>query len=85
MFEAAFFGRLVIVNTRTRSGAYFDPEQDRNSLSLEPIQVVSSTPTSAVIRTDLMGIAQDTEWFCEGGVIYALVSRWKFREYFTPE
>jgi len=85
LFEAAFFGRLVLVNTRTRSGAYLEPEQDRDSLSLQPIQVVRSTPTSAVIRTDLAGIAQDTEWFCEGGVIYALVSRWKFREYFAAE
>jgi len=85
LFEAHFFGRLVLVNTRTRSGSYFEPEQDRNSLSLEPIQVVSSTPTSVVIRTVLVGIAQDTEWFCDDGVIYALVSRWKFREYFTPE
>lgn len=85
MFEAGFFGRLVLVNTRTRSGGYFDSGPDRTSLSLLPIQVVSSTPASAVIRTDLVGIAQDTEWFCEGGTIYALVSRWKFREYFTPE
>ena len=85
LFEKAFFGRLALVNTRTLSGGYMEPEQDRNSLSLQPIQVVSSTPTSAVIRTDLIGIAQDTEWFCESGLIYALVSRWKFREYFTPE
>jgi hypothetical protein len=85
LFEAEFFGRLVLVNTRTRSGGYFESEQDRKALALEPIQVVSSTPTSAVIRTDLVGIAQDTEWFCEGKAIYALVSRWKFREYFTPE
>jgi len=85
LFEAGFFGRLVLVNTRTRSGGYFDSEKDRKSLALEPIQVVSSTPTSAVIRTDLVGIAQDTEWFCEGATIYALVSRWKFREYFTPD
>lgn len=85
LFEAGFFGRLVLVNTRTLSGSYFEPEQDRNSLSLEPIRLVRSTPTSAVIRTDLVGIAQDTEWFCEGANIYALVSRWKFREYFTPE
>ena len=85
LFEAGFFGRLVLVNTRTRSGGYFDSEPDRKSLSLEPIQVLSSTSTSAVVRTDLVGIAQDTEWFCEGKTIYALVSRWKFREYFTPE
>jgi hypothetical protein len=38
-----------------------------------------------VVRTNLVGMAQDTKWFCEGGVIYVLVSRWKFREYFTPE
>lgn len=85
LFEAGFFGRLVIVNARSLSGGYLEPEQDRSALSLEPIQVVSSTPTSAVIRTDLVGIAQDTEWFCDGGLIYAHVSRWKFREYFTPE
>jgi len=85
LFEAGFFGRLVLVNTRTRSGGYFDSEKDRKSLALEPIQVASSTPTSAVIRTDLVGTAQDTEWFCEGATIYALVSRWKFREYFTPD
>jgi hypothetical protein len=85
LFGAGFFGRLVLVNTPTRSGGYFDSEKDRRSLSLEPIQVVSSTPTSAVIRINLAGIAQDTEWFCEGATIYALVSRWKVREYFTPE
>lgn len=85
LFEAGFFGRLVLVNTRTRSGGYFESEQDRKALALGPIQVVSSTPISAVIRTELVGIAHDTEWFCEGNTIYALVSRWKFREYFTPE
>ena len=85
LFEAGFFGRLVLVNTRTRSGGFFDSGQDRTQPSLEPIQLVSSTPTSAVIRTNLVGVAQDTEWFCEGATIYALVSRWKFREYFTPE
>ena len=85
MFEAAFFGHLVLVNTRTRSGGYLEPEQGRNSLSLEPINVVASSPTSAIIRTELMGTTQDTEWFCDAGRIYALVSRWKFREYFTPE
>lgn len=85
LFEAGFFGRLVLVNTRTLSGSYFEPERDRNSPSLEPIRLLSSTPTSALIRTDLVGIVKDTEWFCEGGNIYALVSRWRFREYFTPE
>ena len=59
LFEAGFFGRLVLVNTRTRSGGYFDSEQDRKSLSLEPIQVLSSTPTSAVVRTDLVDIAHE--------------------------
>lgn len=64
LFEAGFFGRLVLVSPRTRSGGYFESEQDRKALPLEPIQVVSSTQTSAVIRTNLVGIAQDTEWFC---------------------
>ena len=85
LFEAGFFGRLVLVNTRTRSGGYFDSEPDRKALAMKPVQVLSSTPTSAVIRTDLIGVPQDTEWFCEGQTIYALVSRWKFREVFTPE
>lgn len=85
LFENRFFGRLVIVNTPTLGGGYMEPEQDRESLVLEPFQVVTSTATSAVIRTNLMGTPLDTEWFCEGRDIYALVSKWKFREYFSPE
>ena len=82
LFEAAFFGRLVVVYTKSRSGAYLEPEQDRNSLTLDPLEVVSSTSTSAVVRRHIEGFALDAELFCEDG---RLVSRWKFREYFTPE
>lgn len=96
--EADFFGRLVLVNTRTLSGSIFEPAK-RNSLtskseslslkpdpfSLKPFEVLSSTPTSAVIRTVPFGVDFETEWFCEGNLIYALVTGWRFREYFTPE
>ncbi len=85
LFESAFFGRLVVIYTRTRGGGYLEPEQDRDSLELAPLNVVASTPTSVVLRTSLLGVTQDSEWFCEEERIYALVSRWKFREYFTRE
>ncbi len=82
MFEDRFFGHLVIVFTPTRTGwIYYKAEPP--VFETGPIEVVSSTSTSAVLRSRFLGVVEDREWRCEPGRISTATS--KFREYFTPE
>ncbi len=85
LFEKQFFGKLVVVFGSRLSGAYLEPDQDRTDIVFVPVDVVSSTVSSAVLRSTTLGINQENEFHCEGGKLWVHVSRWNFREYFSPE
>lgn len=85
LFEKQLFGRLVLVFGSKLSGAYLEPEQERQDIVFVPVDVVSSMEASAVLRSTTLGIVQENEFHCEGGKLWVNVSRWKFREYFSPE
>lgn len=83
LFEKHFFGRLVLIFGKRFSGGYFEGEQARSELTLETHEIVEAGPNHAVLRTELMGGKLTSQWFCEGELIYTLVTKWEFREYFT--
>lgn len=85
LFENQFFGKLVIVFGRRLSGHYLEPHQGPTDIVFEPTSVISSTNSSAVLRSTALGIVLEDEFHCEGGKLWVHVSRWKFREYFSPE
>ncbi len=85
LFSNHFFGRLVNVNGPRHQADYFIEDKDK-PIEFVPIHVAESTEDSAVIEveSEALGHAIRTSWFCENGLIYALTSRWNFREYFSP-
>lgn len=85
LFEEQFFGKLVLVFGSKLSGAYLEPYQERKDIVFVPVDVVSATDRSAVLRSSTLGIIQENEFHCEDGRLWVHVSRWKFREYFSPE
>lgn len=85
LFERQFFGRLVIVFSKSFWGGYLDPDQGRDDVVFVPIDVVSATETTAVLRSTTLGVVQENEFHCDSGRLWVLVSRWKFREYFLRE
>lgn len=85
LFEKQFFGKLVVVFGSRVSGHYLEPEQGPADMVFEPLDIVSATETSVVLRRRLLGVWLDSEMHCEGGRLWVHVSRWQFREWFSPE
>lgn len=84
LFENHFFGRLVLIIGPRYSGAYFDGERDSPTIPFELNDVVERGADWVTLRDRTLGIVQEQRWVCEEGRIYALVSKWQFKEYFSP-
>jgi len=84
IFERNFFGSLVLVFGPSYGGGYLEGEQTRANLSFEKFDVMERETNRITVRTHTLGVEQHQQWFCESGRIYTLVSRWEFREYFSP-
>jgi hypothetical protein len=84
LFEEKFFGRLVMIVGPRRSFSYFTDMQTSSEIEFEDNDVVEAGDSYVVLRYKISNIPITTKWFCEGNEIYALVSRWEFREYFSP-
>ena len=84
LFESHFFGRLVVIYGAKHYGAYFEGEQNSNPIRFEPYRVVEQGADWMVLRDESLGVESKSKLFCEGGRIYALVSKWEFKEYFSP-
>jgi len=84
LFEKDFFGQLVIINGPNRGAAYLENDHDQGPLTFEARNVIERGDDWMVSSHELLGVTINTKWFCEDGRIYALVSRWEFREYFPP-
>jgi hypothetical protein len=84
LFENKFFGRLVLVNGPNYGGGYLEGEQTPADLSFEKYDVAERGTNWVTFRSRTLGIVQLQRWVCEEGRIYAMVSRWEFREYFSP-
>jgi len=80
LFENKFFGRLILIFGARRVGSYFE-EQGLAELTFKPVDAVATGPKSMTLRGPNEGLVQ---WACEDGRIYAVVTRWEFREYFLP-
>jgi hypothetical protein len=84
LFENRFFGRLVLINGSHYGAAYFEDDPAPQALTFEPYDVVERGADWMILRSTLLGFESRTKWFCEDHRIYALVSKWEFREYFSP-
>jgi hypothetical protein len=84
LFENNFFGRLVVIYGSRSSASYFEDREDRQSLTFEPYDIVERGPDWMLLNREFSGIKVQSKLFCEGSRIYALVSKWEFREYFSP-
>jgi hypothetical protein len=79
-----FFGRLVLIFGPRHVGSYFEGEQSPDHVSFERVDVVASGRNSLTLRSRASGEEMLQKWACEDGRIYAVVTRWEFREYFSP-
>jgi hypothetical protein len=84
LFENNFFGHLVVIYGSRSSASYFEDREDRQSLTFEPYDVVERGPDWMLLSREFSGTKVKSKLFCEGSKIYALVSKWEFREYFSP-
>jgi hypothetical protein len=82
-FENKFFGSLVLVYGPGYGGGYLEGEQTRADLFFEKFDVMERGTDWVTLRIRTLGVEQHQQWFCESGRIYVLVTRWKFREYFS--
>jgi hypothetical protein len=69
------FGSAVVVFGSRLYGAYLEPHQEREHVALVSIDVVSSTDSSAVLRSNALGIMQENEFHCDGGKLWVSVLR----------
>ncbi|NUN61970.1 MAG: hypothetical protein HUU13_12910 [Burkholderiaceae bacterium] len=84
LFENRFFGRLILIFGSRHIGSYFEDEQGRADLSFDEVRVVESGSNWATLRSRLLGVEHLQRWGCENGRIYAVITKWEFREYFSP-
>lgn len=84
LFENNFFGRLVVINGLRNRGSYFEDISSPDAITFEPYLVIQRGTDWMTTRHTLLGIESESKWFCEGTRIYALVTKWEFREYFSP-
>jgi hypothetical protein len=78
-----FFGRLVVIMTPSRSGSYFEGSESPSTIEFKDYEVVESGGAYVALRHKMFDVAMVTKWYCEGDEIYALTTRWEFREYFS--
>ena len=84
LFENKFFGRLVLINGSRNSGTYFEDISSPQEIIFTPYAVIQRGEDWVTLRHKILGIDSESKWFCEGTRIYALVTKWEFREYFSP-
>ncbi len=84
LFENKFFGRLILIFGSRYAGSYFEGEQDQRDRLLEKIEVVASGSNWVTLSNRYLDTENIQQWVCEDGRIYAEVTKWKFREYFSP-
>jgi len=84
IFENKFFGSLVLVFGPGYGGGYLEGEQTRTDIPFERFDVMGRGTDWVILRTRTLGAELHQQWFCEGGRIYVLTSKWEFREYFSP-
>jgi hypothetical protein len=84
IFEKMLFGSLVLVFGPGYGGWYLEGEQTRADISFEKFDVMERGTNWVTLRTHILGVENHQQWFCESGRIYTLVSKWEFREYFSP-
>jgi len=84
IFRSNFFGSLVLVYGPGYGGWYLEGEQTRADISFEKFDVVERGANWVTLRSRTLGAEQHQQWFCESGRIYTFVSKWAFREYFSP-
>jgi hypothetical protein len=79
MFENNFFGKLKFRITKDKIFSDFDGNK-----SEESYEIVSESEKSVTIKTwnDFFNEYQESTYFIEGDSIYAVVSKYEFREYF---
>ncbi|MES2632265.1 MAG: hypothetical protein V4669_04795 [Pseudomonadota bacterium] len=83
LFENKFFGRLVLVFGTRYIGSYF-PGEPQEQTKFEPVRVVDTGPNWVKVKYNLLGNDVFQHWGCDKGKIYSVVSKWEFREYFSP-
>lgn len=84
IFENKFFGSLVLVQGPGYGGWYLEGEQTRADISFEKFDVMERGTNRVTLRSYTWGVERHQQWFCESGRIYTFVSKWEFREYFSP-
>jgi hypothetical protein len=84
VLENGLFGKLVVVFGPRSGGGYLEGQQDRSAIAFEPYDVVESSATAVVLRTQVQGVTLTNRWYCDGSAIYTLTTRWGIREYFSP-
>lgn len=84
LFENSFFGHLVLIFGPRHVGGYLEGEQTREDLSFNRVDIVASGPNWLTLRSRVLGEEMLQKWACEDDRIYAIVTKWEFREYFSP-
>ncbi|MFC3685645.1 hypothetical protein [Hydrogenophaga luteola] len=84
LFENKFFGRLILIFGSRHVGSYFEDEQTPADLLFDEVRIVESGSNWATLRSRLLGVEYLQHWGCENGRIYAVITKWEFREYFSP-
>ena len=84
LFEKDFFGRLVLIFGPRVVESYFEGADGKTDHYSERVDVVASGSNWVTLRSRASGGERLTQWGCEDGKIFALVTRWEFREYFSP-
>jgi hypothetical protein len=84
LFDNKFFGRLILVNGPSYGGGYLEGRQSPADLSFEKYDIAERGANWVTFRNRTLGVVQLQRWVCEDNRIYTVVSRWEFREYFSP-